>query len=97
MEATYRMLSTGNWGIRVEGAANVGDVVLARRVNGQARNVRVVSIVWSGNERMTGKLTSFCTFEDIPVERKRRKAKAAPAPEARPIEHDEQASDEVPY
>lgn len=48
MQATYTKLRNGDWGIRIQGAARVGDEVTVTKKSGETRIETVRSVVWSG-------------------------------------------------
>lgn len=49
MSASYTKLKSGEWGIRVEGAARQGQQVTVKKKDGTTKTETVTQIVWSGN------------------------------------------------
>ena len=66
--ATFSRLRDGSWGVRVNGAAAKGDVVLASRRDGRQTCLTVGAVVWSGNG------VTLARIDDT------RKSEPAPAP-----------------
>lgn len=57
MDATYSKLRNGDWGVRVQGTATVGQTVTVRKKSGETKAERIASVVWVGNG------ISLCTVE----------------------------------
>lgn len=49
MNASYTKLKSGEWGMKVNGAAKPGDVVTVTKKSGESKRKTVGAIVWSGN------------------------------------------------
>lgn len=47
--ATYTKLKSGDWGLRIIGAAGAGATVTARKRDGSEKTVTVGRVVWSGD------------------------------------------------
>lgn len=62
LKGTFTKLRNGDWGLRVEGVAEPGDRVLARRASGQTTWLTVGEIVWKGQDRGTGGMITVCTI-----------------------------------
>jgi hypothetical protein len=49
MSATYTKLKSGEWGVRVQGDARVGQVVTVKKRDGTTKTETIEKVVWSGN------------------------------------------------
>lgn len=57
LNATYTKLRDGEWGVRVSGKPNLGDVVQVRKQSGETKQERVTRVVWSDST------ISICAIE----------------------------------
>lgn len=62
LQATFTKLKNGDWGLRVQGAAEPGDRVKARRGDGQTQWLVVGEVVWKGPDRDTGQTITVTTI-----------------------------------
>lgn len=46
---TYTKLHSGEWGVRINGAANVGDTVTVTTRAGATKTERIAKVIWTGN------------------------------------------------
>lgn len=46
---TYSKLHDGSWGVRVQGVAKNGDVVVVQKRNGQSTRETVDRVIWAGS------------------------------------------------
>lgn len=60
MNATYTKLRDGNWGLRVEGAPQVGDAVTVVKKSGDTEERVIGRVVWTGER--DGKTISLCAI-----------------------------------
>jgi hypothetical protein len=49
MSATYTKLRSGEWGVRVEGAARAGQTITVRKKDGSTKTETIEKVVWTGN------------------------------------------------
>lgn len=49
MSATYTKLKSGNWGVRIEGAAQAGQTITVTKRDGSTKSETIERVVWSGN------------------------------------------------
>ena len=47
--ATYTKLRSGEWGVRVQGTATVGQTITVQKKSGETKSETVAAVVWSGN------------------------------------------------
>lgn len=60
--ATYTKLRSGEWGIRMEGAAKPGMTVAVKTKAGKVKSETIAKVVWSGNG------ISICAISQRPAE-----------------------------
>ena len=46
---TYTKLKSGEWGIRVQGSARVGERVTVTKKSGESKMETIGKVIWSGN------------------------------------------------
>lgn len=80
--ATYTKLRSGAFGIRVPGGATPGMLVDVRTKAGVIRAERVGHVLWSGNDKYTGKPMALCTVDGARAPAPQRQPTTASAPRA---------------
>lgn len=76
-EGSYIKLRSGDWGIRVKGAVEPGEVVAVVRRNGRRIEERVARVVWSGNG------VSLCALSKRPEPQQQPRARRPQRPDVR--------------
>lgn len=46
---TYTKLQNGNWGLRIQGSAQAGQMIAVVKKSGESKKEQVGKIVWTGN------------------------------------------------
>jgi len=62
---TPTKLRNGDWGARVVGKCLPGDVVKIRTKAGKEWDVEIMSVLWNGDCKWTGREISLCTTESM--------------------------------
>ena len=58
---SYTKLKDGSWGVRVEGTAQTGQSVQVTTKAGAVKTERVASVLWTGQDKHSGKTMSLCS------------------------------------
>lgn len=77
--ASYTKLRSGEWGVRVPGGIQAGQLVVVRQRNGKERTECVRYVLWTGPDSRTGATISLATIGPTPV---RAPVRSAPQPVA---------------
>lgn len=62
MEATYKQLNDGRWGVRAPASVVAGQAVSVRKKSGEVRTEVVSRVLWTGRDSRTGEQISLCAI-----------------------------------
>lgn len=62
MNAKFKKLHSGRWGVEVQGHASAGQSLVVVKRDGSEKAVRVERVIWGGKDRDSGLPVSLCTI-----------------------------------